>query len=158
MESRVPDHEACGKIKTTACLCPICGNAGRKVAPLTLDHHVPEPLRAEIGDDATFCLNPDCDVVYCNPSGFVVRKRQTVLPVTIKDQGDQVHVCYCFNFKRGDIRRDLVEKSKTEIPEEIKKGVKEGRCDCERKNPQGACCLGNVAATIKTIQAEARRT
>jgi len=154
MESRAPSHEACCKIQTTTCPCPVCGNAGRKVTALTLDHHVPKPLRAEIGDQATFCLNPDCDVVYCNSSGFLVRKGETVLPVTIKDQGDDVHVCYCFDFKRGDIRRDLMGKGKTAIPEEIKKGVKEGRCDCERKNPQGACCLGNVAAAIKAIQAE----
>ncbi len=80
-----------------------------------------------------------------------------MLPVTQKDSSDDVHVCYCFNFKRSDIRRDLVQKGSTDIPQQVKKGIAEGRCDCERKNPQGACCLGNIAAAVKAIQAEARR-
>lgn len=153
MENRAPSHEACCQIPTRTCPCPICGNVGRKVTVLTLDHHVPKHLRAEIGDDATFCLNPDCDVVYCNPPGFVVRKGQTVLPVTQKDPGDDVHVCYCFGFKRSDIRRDLAARGTTDITDRIKQGIAEGRCACERKNPQGACCLGNVAATINEILA-----
>ena len=157
MESRAPNHEACCNIQTTTCPCPVCGNAGRKVTALTLDHHVPQPQRAQIGNNATFCLNPDCDVVYCAPSGFVVHRGETLLPVTIKDSGDHVLACYCFEHKRGDIRRDLEAKGSTDIPERIKQGIKDGRCDCERKNPQGACCLGNVASAIKTIQAEIKR-
>jgi hypothetical protein len=150
----IETHEACCQIQTTACPCPLCGNAGRKVTALTLDHHVPPPLRAAIGDDATFCLNPACEVVYCNPAGLVVRKGQTLLPVTIKESGDPVPVCYCFGFKRGDLRKDLAERGKTDIPERIREGIAEGRCACERTNPQGACCLGNVAGAIKQIQEE----
>lgn len=146
-----PSHESCCGIKTTACPCPVCGNAGRKVAALTLDSHVPKHLRADIGDDATFCLNPACEVVYCNPRNFVVRRGQTLLPVTIKDAGDSVRVCYCFDIVRGDVRRDLLALGKTDIPERIRQGVAEGRCDCGRMNPQGACCLGNVAAEIEEI-------
>jgi len=113
-------------------------------------------LRAAIGDEATFCLNPACEVVYCNPAGCVVRKDQTVLPVTIKDPGDGVLACYCFGFTRGDIRRDLAARGSTGIPDEIRKGIADGRCACERNNPQGACCLGNVAAEIKKVKEEAR--
>lgn len=149
MEGRPPSRQACRRIRTTACPCPLCGNVGRKVSALTLDHHVPRSLRAAIGDDATFCLNPACEGVYCNPSGFVVRKGQALLPVTIKDAGDQAPVCYCFGFKRGDLRNDLAERGKTDIPARIRKGIAEGRCACERMNPQGACCLGNVAGAIK---------
>lgn len=156
MENRASSHEACCRVQTTSCPCPLCGNAGRKVTALTLGHHVPQALRATIGDDATFCLNPACEVVYCNPSGFVVRKGQTLQPVTIKEDGDHVPVCYCFNFKRADIRRDLGERGKTDIPERIRQGIAEGRCACERTNPQGACCLGNVAGAIKKIQEEVR--
>lgn len=154
MSQPVETHEACCKIPTTLCPCSVCGNKGRKVSALTLDNHVPSPLREEIGNDMTFCLNPDCEIVYCNPAGKVVHKGQTRLPVTIKDPDDEVFVCYCFEHKRGDLRRDLREKGRTNIPDQIRKGVQEGRCGCERKNPQGACCLGNVAAAIKAIQSE----
>lgn len=147
-------HEACCKISTTACPCPVCGKTGRKVTSLTLDHHIPSPLRQGFGNEAAFCMNPSCDVVYCNSQGKVIREGETVLPVTIKDLGNDVYVCYCFEHKRGDLRRDIREKGKTDIPEKIRQGVKEGRCNCEGKNPQGACCLGNVAKAIKEIQSE----
>lgn len=157
MITQIDSHESCCRIQTTSCPCPICGNTGRKVTSLTLDHHVPDPLREKLGNDATFCLNPNCEVVYCNPAGFVVRKSETDFPVTIKDPDDDVYVCYCFEFKRGNLRKDIQERGKTDIPDQIRKGVKEGRCDCERKNPQGACCLGNVASAIKTIESELKR-
>ena len=152
MRRSVESHDICCKVPTTACPCPICGNPGRQVAALTLDHHAPPALRAGFGDEATFCLNPACDVVYCNTAGKTIRHGQTVLPVTIKDPGDDVYVCYCFRHKRGDIRRDLAEKGKTDIPDEIKKGIREGSCDCERQNPQGACCLGNVARAVQLLK------
>jgi hypothetical protein len=157
MEKSALSHEACCKTPTTTCPCPICGNAGRKVTQATLDNHVTSPLREEIGDVATFCLNPQCDVVYCSPTGKVIRKGQTKFPVTIKDPGDETFVCYCFEHKRGDLRRDLMRTGTTDIPDRIRREVKAGRCDCERKNPQGACCLGNVAAAIKEIEGQMRQ-
>jgi len=152
MTQPIETHEECCKIATSVCPCPVCGNSGRKVKAITLDNHIPSPLREEMGGDVTFCLNPNCEVVYCNPEGRVVKRGETRLPVTVKDFGDDVYVCYCFEHKRGDLRRDLKEKGRTDIPEQIRQGVKEGRCDCERKNPQGACCLGNVANAIKQVQ------
>lgn len=147
-------HDDCCKIPTTACPCPICGNPGRRVGALTLDHHVSPALREGFGNEATFCLNPACEVVYCNPAGKIIRRGETVLPVTIKDPGNDVYVCYCFKHKRGDVRRDLEAKGKTDIPDQIKKGIREGRCDCERQNPQGACCLGNVENTIQSLKTQ----
>lgn len=147
-------HEDCCRVTTTLCPCPVCGNTGRKVTSLTLDNHVPNPLREKLGNEATFCLNPNCDVIYCSPSEFVVRKGETKSAVTIKDPGDDVYVCYCFKHARGNIRRDLQEKGTTDIPDQIRQGVKEGLCNCEKNNPQGACCLGNVANAIKAIQKE----
>jgi len=31
--------------------------------------------------------------------------------------------------------------------------VRAGRCECEVKNPQGSCCLGNLAAIAKSATA-----
>lgn len=145
------DHEACCAVPAAPCPCPVCGKLGRAVSPRTVENHVPEKLRAELGSRASFCLNPACDAVYCNPAGFVVRKGQTVRPVTLKDRGEDVPVCYCFGFSRSDIAKDMADRGRTDIPERIRLGIKEGRCDCERKNPQGACCLGNVAGEIEAL-------
>lgn len=149
--------DACCQSKTASSGCPACGSATRPVGAATLDHHLPPELRAAFGEQGGFCPNPACEVVYCNDRGMRVTREQILLPVTIKDPGDDVRVCYCFDFTRGDLRRDLTDKGSTEIPDQIKKGIKDGQCDCERKNPQGSCCLGNVAAAIKDIQAKAVR-
>jgi len=154
MPNHFDTHEACCKITTIPCPCPVCGNTGRKVTALTLDSHIPDSLKGGFGNEASFCSNPTCHVVYCNPAGKIIRRDETVLPVTVKDTGDDVHVCYCFDFKRSDIRMDLQANGTTTIPDKIKTEVREGRCDCERKNPQGACCLGNVAKVVKAIRAE----
>lgn len=134
-------------------VCPACGKQGRKVAGATLDHHLGPTHRAKLGEAAGFCPNQRCPVVYFSGTTTIL-KGETLLPVTQKDPGDDVPVCYCFNFKRGDIRRDLTKRGTTDIPERIEKGIAEGLCACERKNPQGACCLGNVASAVKKIKNE----
>lgn len=153
----MPRNEACCHPETTTHPCPGCGAVGHPVGAITLENHLPRERQAEFGLQGWFCDNPACGVVYFNPSGKTVRRGQTVRPVTVKDLRDVVPVCYCFEFKRGDLRRDLEENGTTGIPDEIKKGIKDGRCDCERKNPQGKCCLGNVAAAVKVIRQEMAR-
>lgn len=151
MSSPVPDaHESCCLLPAVALACPACGKQGRKVGKETLDHHLEQSSRAAFGDEAGFCPNPACEVVYFSGTA-TVRKGETMQAVTQKDSGDEVFVCYCFEHTRGDLRRDLAQKGATDIPDRIKHDIKERRCDCERKNPQGACCLGNVEAAIKAI-------
>lgn len=144
------EHESCCHLPAVALMCPVCGKQGRKVGKETLDHHLTSASRARFGDEAGFCANPACEVVYFG-GGATVRKGETLLPVTQKDAGDEVFVCYCFEHTRGDLRRDMARTGATDIPERIKQGIKEGSCDCERKNPQGACCLGNVSAAISDM-------
>lgn len=155
--SNSDEHEACCRLPAVALACPVCGKQARKVGKETLDHQLERTARAKFGAEAGFCPNPACEVVYFGGAA-VVRKGETALAVTQKDPGDEVFVCYCFEHRRGDLRRDLIQKGTTDIPDRIKQGIKEGRCDCERRNPQGACCLGNVAAAITEIKGESHRT
>jgi hypothetical protein len=143
--------EACCRPAAKFCRCPACGQPAKPVSALTLERHIAAELRARLGESAGFCANPDCEVVYCAPNDATVHKGEMATPVTLKDAGDEVPVCYCFGFKRGDLLKDLESDGKTDIPGQIRKGIKDGLCDCERKNPQGVCCLGNVATAIKAI-------
>lgn len=147
------DRQACCRPAAISLECPVCGKRGRKVGKDTLDHHLAAAARSKFGDQAGFCANPTCEVVYFDGAATVL-KGETLIAVTQKDRGDEVNVCYCFDFKRADIRRDLVARGATDILDQIKRGIDEGRCACERMNPQGACCLGNVAAAVKQIAAE----
>ncbi|MBI5246249.1 MAG: (2Fe-2S)-binding protein [Elusimicrobia bacterium] len=149
--SNSDEHATCCRLPAVALTCPICKKQGRKVGEVTLDQHLAPVARARFDSEAGFCPNPVCEVVYFN-GATIVRKGETVQAVTQKDLRDEVFVCYCFEHTRGDLRRDLTLKGVTDIPDLIKQGIKEGRCDCARRNPQGACCLGNVAEAINEIK------
>lgn len=150
------EHKACcGFTAAFPANCPACGKPGRKVAGLTLDHQLAPIYRSRLGEMAGFCANPDCEVVYFNASA-TVNKGETLQPVWQKDMGDNVYVCYCFGIKRADIRRDLAATGTTGIPGRIRQGITKGNCECEKKNPQGACCLGNVAEEIRKIKEEVK--
>lgn len=132
--------------------CPVCGRPSRSVSPLTLQNHVPKVFRDVLGGVAAYCLNGACRVVYFNPQGFTVSVGQTTRPVTLKEKGGHVPVCYCFGFTRGDVAKGLSCGAESGISARIREGIKEGRCDCERQNPQGTCCLANVDAVIAEIR------
>ena len=62
-------------------------------------------------------------------------------------------VCYCFAVTEEDIRHELIENGSSLVSRRITGLVRAGRCACEVKNPQGSCCLGNIAAVTKTLSA-----
>lgn len=156
MTSPAEGHkDCCGRPAIFFANCPACGKPGRKVAGVTLDRQLAPAHRARLGETAGFCATPDCEVIYYG-SAATIRKGETLLPVTQKDPGGDVYVCYCFGIKRSDIRRDLAAAGTTGIPDRVKQGIAEGRCECEKKNPQGSCCLGSVAAEIGKIKEEVK--
>lgn len=157
MTNPAENPEDCCKLPAgVSVACPVSGKPGRKVAGVTLDYHLAPAHRGRMGEMAGFCANPDCVAVYF--SGTVtIRKGETLLPITQKDPGDDVLVCYCFGIKRSDIRRDLAASGYTGIPERIRQGIAGGHCACKKKNPQGTCCLGDVIAEIGKIKEEGKR-
>jgi hypothetical protein len=101
-----------------------------------------------------FCATPDCPVVYFGRDEVFDTSEITV-PVFQKEPPGSRPVCYCFQIGEADIRRELVETGRSTAAERISALVKAERCACEVKNPQGSCCLGNVA--LVTASAEATR-
>lgn len=131
--------------------CPECHSTGKPV-----EHRTPEylltaaTLQQLSGDPYLFCSAPSCRVVYFTEDGSsVFHKPDLKVLVTQKETADPVPVCYCFDHSRADIVRELAETGSTTIPDRIKAEVKAGTCACEIKNPQGSCCLGNVAQAVK---------
>ena len=72
--------------------------------------------------------------------------------VGIKETTEPMPLCYCFEYSREDIRRDIDVSGSTLILERIKAEVQEGFCACEVKNPSGACCLGDITRTIQELK------
>jgi hypothetical protein len=85
--------------------------------------------------------------------GQVFRQDDVLVPVFQKGPEGRRTVCYCFDLSEDAVRREVEGTGVSASAERIKSLVRDGRCACEVRNPQGSCCLGNVAALVKAAQA-----
>ncbi len=133
--------------------CPDCGGAGRRVGTITLKALLrPAALETLSSGDHRFCAEPSCSVVYFG-EGQVFRQDDVLVPVFQKGPEGRRTVCYCFDLSEDAVRREVEGTGVSASAERIKSLVRDGRCACEVRNPQGSCCLGNVAALVKAAQA-----
>ena len=75
---------------------------------------------------------------------------------TKEPPGDRT-VCYCFDVSEGDLRDEVARVGRSDAAARITAHVQAGRCACEIKNPQGSCCLGNLASAAPEAHAPAAR-
>ncbi|MGH9557505.1 MAG: putative iron-sulfur cluster-binding metallochaperone [Terriglobales bacterium] len=132
--------------------CPVCGSKGKAVQTLTVKSLVRDHTRVVVPATYFFCRNADCEAVYFSDA-LVFRKADVKVRVGIKEKEDPIPLCYCFEYSRGDIRRDIETLGKTEILKRIKAEVQASFCACEVKNPSGACCLGDITRAIQEARA-----
>jgi hypothetical protein len=97
------------------------------------------------------CTTRECPIVYFG-ADEVFNRGEILVPVFQKEPTATRTVCYCFAVTEADIRRD-VDTGRSTARDRISALVKGGRCACEIKNPQGTCCLGNVAAATRAAKA-----
>lgn len=132
--------------------CPDCGRPGRTVDALTVKALLrPEALARLSAPAHRFCSTPSCPVVYFGEDEIFDRAEMAV-PVFQKEPAGDRTVCYCFAIGEGDLRREVAETGRSTATERVTAHVRAGRCACEIKNPQGSCCLGNVAAALKALE------
>jgi Zinc binding domain len=139
-----------------AALCPVSGTIGSRVDLITVKALLEsEALRRLDGKVYRFCPAPDCDIVYFdNSANSIFRKPDLVVRVGQKESEEPVPICYCFGYTLADVRRDPASGERTEIPFIITREIRAGHCACEVKNPQGACCLGDVTRAIEKVRSE----
>ena len=138
--------------------CPACGTRGKKVGLETVKAMLSVSLRGL--DPSTpyhFCRSAECEVVY-----FAGQERFTTdevrVPVHQKHpHSKDVPVCYCFTHTPGSIRAEWLAIGMSTAVADVTAGIQAGQCACEIRNPQGACCLGNVRKVVKRIQQEAQQ-
>lgn len=132
--------------------CGRCGEVGRVVARQTVVHHVKsEKLSSVETDEYKFCPSENCPVVYYSAAGRVFTVEDVRELVTAKASGDTRPVCYCFGFTQGFIRQEIEQTGKSTVPAQVTQFIKEKLCVCEVRNPAGACCLGEINRTVKTL-------
>lgn len=132
--------------------CPECGRPGRPVDRITVKAMLrPAALMRLSAPEHRFCPTPECPVVYFGIEE-VYDREEILVPVFQKEPPGERTVCYCFGIDEGDVRRELTEAGRSTASDRITALVKAERCACEVKNPQGSCCLGNVAAVTKGVK------
>lgn len=132
--------------------CPGCGHAGREVDGITLKAMVRPEALARVGSDAhRFCPVPECPIVYFG-SGEPFRREDVLVPVFQKEREGERTVCYCFAISEEQVRREVAVAGASASADRIRDLVKSGRCACEVRNPQGTCCLGNVAVVMSSVR------
>ncbi len=137
--------------------CPTCGNTGKTVARLTLGALLKAERRPAIPaqqEEFCFCQTPTCEVVYFLPDRPLFRKDDLSVNVGLKEPEDPaVPVCYCFGWTPQRIQAEVTAIGHSTVIDQIKAQVKGGNCYCEVTNPQGSCCLGNVAKAVQQATA-----
>jgi len=106
--------------------------------------------RIPLQEEFYFCRTTTCEVVYFRPEEALFRKEDLAVKVGLKEPNDPAApVCYCFGWTPEKIWAEVQATGKSTVVDQIKAQVKAGNCYCEVTNPQGSCCLGNVASTIQ---------
>ena len=148
-------HSCCDIKEQGASICPECGNTGKQVLEITLRSMVKEPAFEAIGypDGFYFCETPTCEVVYFNNEQQVYLHKQDVkVRVGIKETENPVPVCYCFGWTQERIFEQIRQLGYSTAVREIGAKIKADECACDKNNPSGRCCLGEVNKTVKRIQ------
>lgn len=133
--------------------CPLCGQEGTAVKALTLMSLLKTELLKLVSESKTYryCKTRNCHIAYFS-SEEVFKVDDLKVKATHKDDGLDVPVCYCFDYSRERILSDLKANGNTDALNEIKAKMKDPGCFCEKSNPQGSCCLGNVSSWIKEAE------
>ena len=128
--------------------CPVSGTQSKNVPTETLENLIIQDKRHLISEDNQYyyCREPDCPVVYfSNEKTPVFEKSDLSVKVYSKNMGEDVNVCYCFDWTRGRIRDQIEKTGSSTAFDEVTEEMNAGRCECERKNPKGDCCLGDIS-------------
>lgn len=144
-------NESKPKVARVDGICPTNGTLGKRVDMQTVKAILSIPLNILTAESYRFCADTDCPTVYFSEDGEQVFTeadlRERVYQKHIDDE--EISICYCFNHTVGSIGSEIIESGKSTVVAEITAGIKAGQCACDIRNPQGACCLGNVRAFLK---------
>lgn len=132
--------------------CPRCDGQNHAIDRITLEAQtrrgrldaIPQHER----DGWRLCTSKPCEVVYFRGEEVVVLGETRAVPFHKSADSERL-VCFCFEHSVAELEADVAANGTSTIQASIKAACKAGQDDCERKNPQGRCCLGNVGQVVK---------
>lgn len=94
------------------------------------------------------CRTSTCTVVYFQSGESLGLSDVQAVPFH-KGKSPERLVCFCFQHSVVAVEEDVGAGGVSAIEESIRAACRDGLDDCERKNPRGRCCLGNVRAVVR---------
>jgi hypothetical protein len=135
-------------------VCPASGTAGAPVDLMTVKALLTTDALSRLRViDHRFCSEPSCDVVYFDASGGCYRRGDIRVPVWQKEPFGARLVCYCFGETEATIRQEIETTGSSRAVDRVREHIAAKRCACEVRNPRGACCLGDLIAAVKRVDA-----
>jgi len=120
------------------------------VKPVTLDSLVREGVE-RIDESYRFCPTPGCDVAwFSEATSHRIPVAASRVRIGQKETVADRSLCYCFGFSAADVATQVERTGTSTIPDVIAEHCRRGEDRCPETNPQGACCLGNVRAAMKS--------
>lgn len=136
--------------RKNATRCPGDGRPGRRVSLVTVRALVRDNQGTQLeGHEWYFCGEPDCEVVYFSNDGRLIHKAALKVRVGVKEKDAPRPVCYCFGHTVESIREEIDRTGRSTVVDSVAAKVRAGDCWCESRNPEGVCCLGELARTVK---------
>ena len=134
--------------------CPVSGSRGSAVDVITVKALlVEDALCRFLPSEYRFCSDPDCDVVYFSADGQRFTTADVRVPVWQKLPSGDRTICYCFGESEASMQSEVASGQGSRAIERVREHIAAERCACEVRNPRGACCLGDVIAALKRIEA-----
>ena len=134
--------------------CPVSATESKKIQRRTIEHMVkPELVEKILAAQYYYCSDSDCPVVYFSQDGNIRFTTEDIqVAVFSKDSGKDVNVCYCYDWTRGRIEDEIRKTGNSTVSQEVAEKVRASLCECDIKNPKGACCLGDLNRYVEEIK------
>ena len=140
-------------ITTNETLCPFCHQKSNIVPSSAVNHFIRDDLKKNISslEGFRFCDNKICQVVYFKKD-ITIKQSQIKYSIGIKEGSKPATICFCFNWTKEKIKKQIDECQNSTALIEIKKNMNNGLCNCEVNNPRGKCCMKDIKKTIDEIK------
>jgi hypothetical protein len=117
-------------------LCPQCEKNGTLLPIATVYQHLKQSWSWEPqGEHFYFCEASNCEVVYFDEHGSLIKQSEIRTPIGVKTQQANDLICYCYGVSVQAAKKDA------DIKSFVIGMTKQGSCACEIRNPSGRCCL-----------------
>jgi hypothetical protein len=129
---------------------------GTGVELITLESLVKGEALADVGagEGVFHCSQKGCQVAYFqNERGLVIEVDAVTVVIGTKATMGPRPLCYCFDHSVESIEGEFERTGTSTASATIGELCRKGEDQCETKNPQGFCCLGNVRKAEKAARA-----